>query len=180
LAPRLRGRLRVAVLEGNLTGTTDAERIAALGVPVVQLATQPRSHLTPALVRAGLLRLPLSELDLVFFEDVGTPVCPADFDLGEHLRIVALSLIGGDDKIVKYAQLFAKARLVALTKCDLESQADFDFERIAEDLARLNPVAETIRTSVRTQLGLDRLAEWLVTLRNPQLTAGAPAGLWLG
>ncbi|MEK6643126.1 MAG: hydrogenase nickel incorporation protein HypB, partial [Planctomycetota bacterium] len=115
--PMLRKSLRVAVLEGDLATTRDAERIARLDVPVVQLLTDGGCHLNATLVRHALDRVPLANLDMVIIENVGNPICPANFDLGEHERISVLSVAEGDDKPVKYPLLFKNASLVVLTKC---------------------------------------------------------------
>ncbi len=127
--PELRERFSVAVLEGDVATTKDAERIAALDVPVIQLLTEGGCHLTATLVGEGLKRLPLDTLDVVIIENVGNPVCPANFDLGEHSRVSVLSVAEGDDKPAKYPYLFKVADVVVVTKMDLLSLTDFDWER---------------------------------------------------
>lgn len=143
---RLRG-CRSGVLEGDLATTRDAQRIAALDVPVVQLLTEGGCHLTAELVRAGLDRLPLDELDVVFIENVGNCVCPANFDLGEHARLVVLSVAEGDDKPAKYPHLFATADAIVFAKMDLLARTPFNPDRATRDIRALNAQAPIFRTS---------------------------------
>lgn len=166
LLPLLEGRLRAAVLEGDLATTCDAERIAALGVPVIQLLTDGSCHLTATHVQRGLERLPLGEADLVVIENVGNPICPANFDLGEHVRISILSAAEGDDKPAKYALLFRRADAIAITKCDLIPHVAFDIERAVADLRRINPSARVFLTEIRGGESVEQLADWLVRRRD--------------
>ncbi|MBN2562506.1 MAG: hydrogenase nickel incorporation protein HypB [Phycisphaerae bacterium] len=162
LLPVLAKSLRVAVLEGDLATTRDASRIAGLGVPVVQLLTEGGCHLNATLVEHGLERIPLDKLDLVIIENVGNPICPANFDLGEHLRISVLSVSEGDDKPSKYPLLFKGAAAVLLTKCDLLPHTDFDIEEARRDIARVNPGALIFQTDVKCGTGVDSLARWVL------------------
>lgn len=157
--PRLKDELRLAVLEGDLATTRDAERIAALDVPVVQLLTDGGCHLTATLVQQGLQQCRLSELDLLIIENVGNPICPANFDLGEHFRVAVLSVAEGHDKPAKYPLLFKDADLVVLTKNDLLEHTDFDPAAAEREIKRLTPRTDVIRTSARTGLGIDTLAD---------------------
>ncbi len=161
--PTLTDSLRVAVLEGDLATTKDAARIDALGVPVVQLLTDGGCHLTATLVQQGLQRLPLDQVDLLFIENVGNPICPANFDLGEHLRISVLSVTEGDDKPAKYPLLFKDVPLIVLTKCDLQPLTDFDFDTVTRDLRRISPEADILQTQARKGIGIDSLSTWLRT-----------------
>lgn len=161
LLPRLQSHFRIAVLEGDLATTLDAERIAALNVPAVQLLTDTGCHLTAAHVQRALESLNLNEIDLLIIENVGNPICPANFNLGEHLRIAALSVAEGDDKPVKYPLLFRKADVITLTKCDLLPFVDFHASRVLRDLRTINASAEVIETSAQTCQGIDLLAAHL-------------------
>lgn len=163
--PLLSKSLRVAVLEGDLATTRDAERIARLNVPVVQLLTDGGCHLTATLVEQGLGRLPLDGIDLLIIENVGNPICPANYDLGEHARISVLSVSEGADKPSKYPLLFKDAALVLLTKCDLLPYTDFDSALAEADIRRVNPKCEIIRTDVKRPIGIDRLAAWMLARR---------------
>lgn len=162
LLPTLAADLRVGVLEGDLATTRDAERIAALKVPVVQLLTEGGCHLTATLVQHGLARLPLDELDLVIIENVGNPICPANFDLGEHLRIAVLSVAEGDDKPAKYPLLFKDAGAVVITKCDLLPFTDFGVAGVTRAIHALNGDALVLRTSAREGSGMAQLREWIL------------------
>lgn len=139
IIPRLSGGLSVAVLEGDIATTRDAERIATLGVPVVQLLTEGACHLTATLVYHGLDRLELDGLDLLFIENVGNPICPSNFDLGEHGRLAVLSVTEGDDKPYKYPYLFKTADRVVISKLDLLPHCDFDLERAMAGIHALGP-----------------------------------------
>jgi hydrogenase nickel incorporation protein HypB len=158
--PRLKDNLRIAVFEGDLATTHDAERIAALDVPAVQLLTEGGCHLNAVLVQHGLQRITPEDFDLIVVENVGNPICPANFDLGEHLRIAVLSVAEGHDKPAKYPLLFKNADLVVVTKCDLLDHTDFDVAAVEQDLKHLNPRAALILTDKPTQRGIDDLADW--------------------
>jgi hydrogenase nickel incorporation protein HypB len=158
--PRLKETMRIAVFEGDLATTRDAERITALGVPAVQILTEGGCHLNATLVQQGLTRVTPKDLDLLIVENVGNPICPANFDLGEHARIAVLSVAEGHDKPAKYPLMFKNADLVLITKCDLLEHTDFDVSAAVQDLKRLNPYAGLIRTSRPTQEGINRLAAW--------------------
>lgn len=166
--PELKGLLRIAVLEGDLTTTRDAERIAALDVPVAQLMTEGGCHLTAPHVQRALPQVPLDDVDLLMIENVGNPICPANFDLGEHARIAVLSVTDGDDKPSKYPLLFREAGLIVLSKCDLLPLVRFNMDRARADLLRLNPGACVLPVSARNGHGLDRLTDWLVGIAGRQ------------
>lgn len=119
-------------------------------------------HLSATLVRSGLDKVPLENLDLLIIENVGNPICPANFDLGEHARMSVLSIAEGDDKPAKYPLLFKDADLIVLAKYDLPSHVDFDVERATYDLRRMNKEAEILLTDIKTATGIDRLAEWML------------------
>ncbi|MBN1419091.1 MAG: hydrogenase nickel incorporation protein HypB [Planctomycetes bacterium] len=159
----LGGGIRAAVIEGDLQGTIDAERIDALGVPVVQLNTEGGCHLTAGMVRDALEDLPLDRIDLLFIENVGNLVCPASFDIGESRRVVILSVPEGHDKPAKYPPVFATANALLLNKIDLLPHVAFDMEFLRASLARLNadlPVFEVVATVGRG------FAPWLDWLRD--------------
>ncbi len=162
--PRLRGRLAVAVLEGDLATTRDAERIARLGVPTAQLLTDGGCHLTADHVAKALESVPLCADGLLVIENVGNPICPANFDLGEHARIAVLSVAEGDDKPSKYPLLFRKADLVVVSKADLLAHVTFNLDAAVTDVRRLNPEAQCRLVSARSGLGCDAVADWLMAL----------------
>lgn len=181
MLPRLTSELRVGVVQADVAATCDAQRIARLGVPVVQVLTDGECHLRADQLQKGMAELPLAELDLVVVENVGGVVCPAEVHLGEHLRVSVLSLAGGAQVLIKYPRMLQAARLVLLTKHDLLSQVDFDLEEGLRAIRRFHPGAEVICTDIRGRVGIDRAAGWLLgyvraqVVRRQGETAGALA-----
>src|ERR1051326_6660053 len=127
--PLLKNRYRIAVLEGDIATTRDVERIEKLGIPVVQLLTGGACHLEAPLIQRGLGELDLDKLDLLFIENVGNIACPAEFDLGETVKVGVLSVTEGHDKPAKYPLLFHEIGALVLNKMDLLPHTDFDFEQ---------------------------------------------------
>ena len=152
---------RCAVLVGDLQTTRDAERLGGLDVQVTQINTGRGCHLTPAQVAEGLKTLDLKAIDYLFIENVGNMVCPAAFDLGEHLRVALLSVPEGDDKVAKYPVLFQQAQAILLTKVDLLGVLDYDTSRVRGDLSKVNTAAPLIELSCKTGDGLDEWLKWL-------------------
>lgn len=172
--PLLRERFRVAVLEGDIATTRDAERIDVLNVPVVQLLTNGGCHLEAALVAKGLAELPLEGLDLVFIENVGNIACPAGFDLGEAAKVGILSVAEGHDKPAKYPLLFHEISALVLNKMDLLEHTDFDMEVFIRDFRGLNSRAPVIEVSCRTGEGIEDFAEWVAgSIERQRQGAGA-------
>lgn len=163
--PLLDGRYRLAVLEGDIATTRDAERIQKLGVPVVQLLTGGACHLEAPLVERGLGELDLDALDLLFIENVGNIACPAEFDLGETVKIGILSVTEGHDKPAKYPLLFHEIGALILNKTDLQPYTDFDFEQFNEDFRKLNHHAPVFQTSCKSQTGVAEWAHWIEHVR---------------
>lgn len=159
--PVLSRRYKLAVLEGDIATTRDAERIGALGVPVIQLLTNGGCHLEASLVARGLAELPLDELDLVFIENVGNIACPAEFDLGEAAKVGILSVAEGHDKPAKYPLLFHELSALVLNKTDLLEHTDFDMEVFLRDFRGLNPEAPLLQVSCRTGQGVQDFADWV-------------------
>jgi len=158
----LRERYRIAVIEGDLETVNDAARIRAQGVPAVQITTGTACHLDAHLVHRALHDLPLAGLDLLFIENVGNLVCPASFDLGQHLNVVLLCATEGDDKPAKYPVMFRAADLVVLSKADLlPVLEDFDPQRAAAALRALGRDTPIIRTAARRATSLDAWLAWL-------------------
>jgi len=158
----LKTRHRIAVIEGDLATENDAERIRACGVPALQITTGTACHLDAALVHDALHRLPLVDIDLLFIENVGNLVCPASFDLGQHLNVTLLSVTEGDDKPAKYPVIFRVSDLVVLSKADLLPLLD-DFEptRAAGALRALGVDTPMIQTAVRRAPSIDTWLDWL-------------------
>jgi hydrogenase nickel incorporation protein HypB len=157
--PRLQPRFRCAVLEGDLFTARDAERIAAINVPVIQLETQGSCHLDAALVHRGVCELPLGDLDFLFIENVGNLVCPANFDIGEAARLVVLSVTEGHDKPAKYPLLFARAHAIVIAKMDLLAHTNFDLPAAEADIRKFNGDAPIFHYSTQADPG--PLVDWL-------------------
>lgn len=158
----LRERYRIAVIEGDLETDNDAARIRAQGVPAVQITTGTACHLDAHLVHRALHDLPLAGLDLLFIENVGNLVCPASFDLGQHLNVVLLCSTEGDDKPAKYPVMFRAADLVVLSKADLLGvMDDFDPARAEAALRALGRETPVIRAAARRTPALEAWLGWL-------------------
>jgi hydrogenase nickel incorporation protein HypB len=174
--PLLGRKARVGVVEGDIATTADAERIAALGVPVVQINTDKLGgacHLEALVVQTALADLPLRQLDYLFVENVGNLVCPAEFDLGEGARVGVLSVAEGEDKPIKYPLLFREIDVLLVTKVDLLPHLKFDMERLLANVRAVNAGLRTIRFSAVTGEGV---AEWVAWLEERRGTVGASRG----
>lgn len=158
---RLKDKTRIAVIEGDIASTIDADRISAQGVAVVQINTGGGCHLDANMVENALNNLKLNEIDLLFIENVGNLVCPAAFRLGEHKRVVLLSVPEGDDKPIKYPMMFAESEAVVINKTDLLPLLDFDLEAFKRKVIGLNPDVEIFQLSAKTGQGLDPWLSWL-------------------
>ena len=159
---RLASELNIAVVEGDLETENDADRIRARGVPAIQISTGSACHLDAHMVHDALHTLDLDALDIVFIENVGNLVCPASFDLGQHLNVTLLSSPEGDDKPAKYPVMFRAADLMILSKSDLiEVLGDFDPDKAVRHLRNLASPAHAISLSARTGAGVDAWCSWL-------------------
>jgi hydrogenase nickel incorporation protein HypB len=157
--------VRVGVLEGDVQGSADADRLARLHVPVVQINTDPgfggECHLDANMVRSALPSLPLDDIDLLVIENVGNLVCPAEFRVGEHVRVMVSSITEGEDKPLKYPLMFRACELVLVNKVDLLEHLDFDLDRFLYHLDAVHPGVERMLVSARTGEGLEAWREWL-------------------
>ncbi|OFW60675.1 MAG: hydrogenase accessory protein HypB [Actinobacteria bacterium RBG_16_64_13] len=174
--PRVADRLRVGVLEGDIATTRDAERIAALGVPVVQLLTGGGCHLEAAFVARGLTEVGLSGLDLVLIENVGNIACPAEFDLGETAKVGVLSVTEGHDKPGKYPLLFHEVSALVLGKIDLLPYTDFDMQAFEADFRGLNAKAPFFPLSCRTGEGVAAFVVWMEQVHSRETDFGRGYG----
>ena len=145
LIGKLRDTFRVGVIEGDIAGQVDAERIASLGVPAVQLNTDGACHIEAMSIQHILPELPLEDLDVIFVENIGNLVCPAEFRIGESLRITILSIPEGDDKVEKYPLMFTDTDCLALNKYDMLPYFDFNEERVLANYGTVNPGAPLFR-----------------------------------
>lgn len=158
---QLRDRFRIAVIEGDIEGRVDADKVKAGGTPAVQINTGGACHLDASMVSRALDALQLSDLDLVLIENVGNLVCPTEFDLGHAGRIVILSVPEGHDKPLKYPAAFAEADAILLNKYDTMPMFDFDEGEFRELTSRVNGAAPVFVMSAKTGEGVPEWAEWL-------------------
>jgi hydrogenase nickel incorporation protein HypB len=165
----LQGRYPLAVIEGDQQTEQDADRIRATGVPAVQINTGKGCHLDAQMVERALPEMPLPEGGMLFIENVGNLVCPAGFDLGEFAKVVVLSVTEGEDKPLKYPDMFRAADLMLLNKCDLLPYLSFDVALAEEYARRVNPDIRIIRLSAVSGEGMD---EWIVWLEAQRPHAG--------
>ncbi len=174
LIAALRSRYRIGVIEGDIAGQIDAEKIAALGLPVVQLDTDGACHIEAESVRHMLPHFDLDALDLLFVENIGNLVCPAEFNIGESFRIAILSIPEGDDKVPKYPLMFSTADALVLNKYDMLPYFEFDPDRVAADAAGVNPGIALFRASARSGEGVDALAAWVASRADAALAGQGP------
>ena len=153
--------IKAGVIEGDLASSVDAEKVAQKGAPVVQINTGGGCHLDANQISAALDNLPLPELDVIFIENVGNLVCPSEFKLGEHQRVVILSVPEGDDKPYKYPGMFATADVIIVSKIDILPYFDFDLQKFEKAVAGLNPDVSVIPLSALTGEGFDVWTDWL-------------------
>ena len=168
--PRLPAGTRVAVVEGDVETERDGRRIAALGVPVTQIVTNGSCHLDAGMVGRAVERMDLTKTDLLFLENVGNLVCPASYSLGEHLRVIVMSITEGEDKPLKYPAMFRKADAMVLNKVDLTPYLPVQLESAEQYARRVRPALPVFRVSCTTEEGIGEWIEWLSDRR--QLSAG--------
>jgi hydrogenase nickel incorporation protein HypB len=159
---KLGDKLNLGVIEGDLYTDQDARRIEKKGVRVVQINTEGTCHLDAGMVGKAYETLSAAQLDLIFIENVGNLVCPAEFDLGEDFRAVVMSTAEGNDKVLKYPLIFREARVVLVNKIDLLDYTDFSLDKFKDDLKQVNPSALTFMVSARTGMGIDQWSEFLL------------------
>jgi hydrogenase nickel incorporation protein HypB len=172
----LRDRLKIAVIEGDMTTELDADRLRQYGVPVIAINTGRACHLDSKMVAGGIHRLEHeynpSTFDLVLVENVGNLVCPAEFEVGEHVKVALLSVTEGEDKPLKYPVMFREADCLLVTKTDLAPYLDIDLSQIEANVRQVNPHVKMIPVSAKTGEGLDTWFAWVQsTVR--ELQAGA-------
>jgi len=172
--------LAMAVLEGDMTTQLDAERLEAVGVPVVPITTGRACHLDAAMVSGGLKllrqRLDPASLDLLWVENVGNLVCPAEFAVGEHCKVALLSVTEGDDKPLKYPVMFREADCVLITKTDLLPYLPVDIDKIETHIRQVNPRCTVLRVSASSGEGLEAWHRWVRLQVQQQLALTAPGG----
>ncbi len=163
---RLQGRLNIGVIEGDVETTADADRIAAAGAPTVQIITQGNCHLEANMVQAAMEKIDLAAIDLLFIENVGNLVCPANWNLGEDIKAVVVSTTEGDDKPAKYPHMFAVSEIMIINKIDLLPYVDYDMDAVKRFALAVNPKLRIFELSSRSGEGLDIWCDWLLTFAN--------------
>jgi len=162
---RLKGKLNIAVIEGDVASTVDAEKVQSKAKAVVQINTRnmPEScSLMAAMIESALKDMPLDDIGLILIENVGNLICPAEFTLGEHRRVVISSLPEGDDKPIKYPLIFVDADAVIINKMDLLPHVDFDIAAFRRSITGLNPKVEVFQLSCKTGEGVERWCSWIL------------------
>jgi hydrogenase nickel incorporation protein HypB len=158
--------VRVGVLEGDVQGSLDADRLVTLHVPVTQINTDPgfggECHLDANMVRSALPSIPLEEIDVLVIENVGNLVCPAEFRVGEHRRVMVASVTEGEDKPLKYPLMFRACELVLINKIDLVPHLDFDLDKLIRHVETVHPGVSVLLMSAQTGEGVEDWRRWLV------------------
>jgi len=154
-------KFKMAVIEGDIETSRDAERLAALGVNSYQINTHGGCHLEAHVIERVIEEIPLDDVDVLFVENIGNLVCPAEFDLGEDFKVAVLSTPEGADKPLKYPMLFANSLVIALTKTDLLSHIRFDMEMFRKDISSINPVAPIFEIDLMNGDGMDAWLEFI-------------------
>jgi len=173
--------VRTGVLEGDVQGSLDADRLAALHIPVTQLNTDNGfggdCHLDANMVRSAIPNLPLGDIELLVVENVGNLVCPAEFRIGEDAKAMVCSVTEGEDKPLKYPLMFRTCELVVVNKIDLLEHLDFDLDKFLYNLDAVNPGVATILVSAKAGDGVDAFRSWLAAIPERRQAAAAPAGI---
>jgi hydrogenase nickel incorporation protein HypB len=164
--------VRIGVLEGDVQGSFDAERLASLHVPVTQINTDPgfggECHLDANMVRSALPEIPLDEIDLLIIENVGNLVCPAEFRVGEDVRVMVSAVTEGEDKPLKYPLMFRTCELVLVNKVDLLPHLDYDLDKFLYHLDAVHPGVERLLVSAKTGEGVEAWRDWLSRAAAPE------------
>jgi hydrogenase nickel incorporation protein HypB len=158
---RLKGKMRLGVIEGDIASTIDADKVSQQDVPVIQINTAGACHLDANMIEKALANLPLDKIDVLLVENVGNLVCTAEFALGEHRRVMLLSVPEGDDKPFKYPLMFTEADVVLISKCDVLPYFDFNIKNFKKAVSGLNPDAKIFPISSKTGDGLEAWLSWL-------------------
>jgi hydrogenase nickel incorporation protein HypB len=161
---RLGQEFRFAAVEGDVATSADAQRLAKYDIPVVQITTESfggACHLDANMVKRATEQLDLSDIDILFIENIGNLICPAEFELGEERRVIVLSLTEGEDKPIKYPVAFRNAELLLINKLDLLNHLDLDLKLLLMNSKKTNPNLEVLQISAKTGAGMDAWLEWV-------------------
>jgi len=162
---RFKAGTRIAVIEGDIASTIDADKVSNLGIPAVQINTGGACHLDANMIRKGLENVALEKTDLIIIENVGNLICTAEFALGAHKKVMLLSVPEGDDKPYKYPLMFTEADVVLVNKTDVMPYFDFDLSAFSKAVRGLNPSAQIFPISAKTGAGLEAWFSWLEAQR---------------
>jgi hydrogenase nickel incorporation protein HypB len=168
---RLKSRVRIAVIEADIASSIDADKISQEGVPAIQINTGGQCHIDANMVKSALDQLALANLDLIFVENVGNLICPADFKIGTHLNVMLLSVPEGHDKPYKYPLIFTTSQAVIISKIDYLPMSDFDMKIFREVVSGMNPQARILALSARNGQGI---AEWIQWVEAQLADRGSP------
>jgi hydrogenase nickel incorporation protein HypB len=161
ILPILMRSFRIAVIEGDLYTTKDSERIAPMDIPVVQINTEGGCHLDASMIEKAMEKLNIGSIDLLIIENVGNLVCPAEFDLGENIKIMVASVTEGNDKPLKYPLMVEKSDAVVLNKMDLAAYTNFNEAEYERDIRAINPDIRLFKTSCVKTEGINELCRWI-------------------
>ncbi len=164
LAKELKNKLRLAAIAGDIISDLDAKRIKNSGIQSIGVNTGTECHLDAHLIEHAIEKLNLDEIDLLLIENVGNLICPTDFDLGTHQRIVVVSVTEGDDTVEKHPMMFVYADLCIINKIDIADAVDADVEKMVNDAKFINSKLKIIRTSFKTGEGVNELVEWILNV----------------
>lgn len=162
----LSNEYKIGIIEGDIAGSIDAEKIAALGIPVVQLNTEGACHIEAMSIKNMLQYFDLKNLDILIVENIGNLVCPAEFDIGDELKIALLSIPEGDDKVEKYPLMFTRANALVMTKYDMLQYFKFDENRVADNAKNNNPDIEIFKVNSVKGDGMLEFIEWIKSYLN--------------
>ncbi len=158
----LKGKIKIAVVEGDVQTDLDAQRVAKFGVPVVQIVTNGGCHLEAKLVQDAIENIDLKDIELLVIENVGNLVCPAGYDLGEAMKVVVASTTEGDDKPLKYPAMFRNASVLIINKVDLVPYVNCSLNQLKKNALQINPNLEVFETSCTTNAGIPEWSQWLL------------------
>ncbi|WP_195516577.1 hydrogenase nickel incorporation protein HypB [Paraclostridium bifermentans] len=161
LIKSLKEKYNIAVIEGDIAGQVDAEKIDKLGIAVVQLNLNGACHIVPVSIKEILGYFDLDEIDIIFVENIGNLICPAEFDIGENLKIAILSIPEGDDKVEKYPLLFAESDVLVLNKYDMMQYFEFDEDKVLNDTISINDDCNIFKVSSRTGREINSLVKFI-------------------
>lgn len=161
LIKSLKEKYNIAVIEGDIAGQVDAEKIDKLGIAVVQLNLNGACHIAPVSIKEILGYFDLDEIDIIFVENIGNLICPAEFDIGENLKIAILSIPEGDDKVEKYPLLFAESDVLVLNKYDMMQYFEFDDDKVLNDTISINDDCNIFKVSSRTGREINSLVKFI-------------------